>query len=75
MKQSHSCRHSATLPSLAADHVRSGRSLAGMGFLDAEIMQKQHRGRVMRECIFPEWRVCEAVTLVQALCHTAKLGS
>ena len=40
MKQSHSCRHSATLPSLAADHVRSGRSLAGMGFLDAEIMQK-----------------------------------
>ena len=41
MKQSHSCRHSATLPSLAADHVRSGRSLAGMGFLDAEIMQKQ----------------------------------
>ena len=41
MTQSHSCRHSATLPSLAADHVRSGRSLAGMGFLDAEIMQKQ----------------------------------
>ena len=42
--------------------------------MDAEIMQKQHRGRVMRKPIIPEWRVCEAVTLkylMQAFCPMA----
>ena len=40
MKQSHSCRHSATLPSLAADHVKAGRSRAGMGCVSADMLTK-----------------------------------
>ena len=40
VKQSHSCTHCATLPSLAADRVKAGLTPAGMGCVSAELPTK-----------------------------------